>query len=191
MTSTYSLPATLRVVLTPVAACIALYGASANAVASMVETEVPGLYRTMIGDFEVTALSDGTVVLPVDKLLTNTTPGKVDAALGKSFLQASVETSVNRYLINTGDKLVLVDTGGAGLFGPTRGSLVADVKAAGYQPKLVDAVVITPMHLDHFSGLMAGDRLAFPNVTVHADRRLSDHWLATQLGWPSRMQWLL
>jgi hypothetical protein len=33
----------------------------------------------MLGDFEVTALSDGTVKLPVKDLLTNTTPAKVGA----------------------------------------------------------------------------------------------------------------
>ena len=143
----------------------------------MVKTAAPGFYRMMIGDFEVTALSDGTVVLPVDKLLTNTTPGKVDAALGKSFLKAPVETSVNGYLINTGDKLVLVDTGAAGLFGPTLGNLVANLKAAGYQPEQVDAVVITHMHPDHVGGLMAGDQLAFPNATVHADQHDADYWL--------------
>ena len=177
MTSTHSLPAALRVVLTITAACIALYGASANAEAPMVKTAAPGFYRMMIGDFEVTALSDGTVVLPVDKLLTNTTPGKVDAALCKSFLKAPVETSVNGYLVNTGDKLVLVDTGAAGLFGPTLGNLVANLRAAGYQPEQVDAVVITHMHPDHVGGLMAGDQLAFPNATVHADQHDADYWL--------------
>jgi len=36
----------------------------------------PGYYRMMLGDFEITALSDGTVALPVNTLLTNTTPAK-------------------------------------------------------------------------------------------------------------------
>ena len=38
--------------------------------------QAPGFYRMMVGDFEVTALSDGTVALPVDKLLTRTTPAR-------------------------------------------------------------------------------------------------------------------
>ncbi len=152
--------------------------AAAHAEAPMVKTSAPGYYRMMLGDFEVTALSDGTVALPVDKILTNTTPGKVDQALGKSFLKAPLETSVNGYLINTGAKLVLVDTGAAGLFGPTLGNLVANLKAAGYQPEQVDAVVITHMHADHVGGLMAGDKLAFPNATVHADKHDADFWLS-------------
>ncbi|MDO9435801.1 MAG: MBL fold metallo-hydrolase [Hydrogenophaga sp.] len=144
----------------------------------MVKTSAPGYYRMMLGDFEITALSDGTVDLPVDKLLTNTQPGKVTTALNQSFLKAPLETSVNAYLINTGDKLVLVDTGASGLFGPTLGKLQANLKAAGYQPEQVDAVVITHMHADHVGGLMAGDQRAFPNATVHADQHDADFWLS-------------
>jgi glyoxylase-like metal-dependent hydrolase (beta-lactamase superfamily II) len=156
----------------------ALWATAAHAEAPMIKTQAPGFYRMMLGDFEVTALSDGTVELPIDKLLTNTTPGKVDAALAKSFLKAPVETSVNGYLINTGAKLVLVDTGAAGLFGPTLGNLVSNLKAAGYKPEQVDAVVITHMHPDHVGGLMTGGQMAFPNATIHADKHDADYWLS-------------
>ena len=152
--------------------------ASVHAAAPQVKASAPGYFRMMLGDFEVTALSDGTVALPMDKLLTNTTPGKVDKALAKSFLKVPVETSVNGYLINTGSKLVLVDTGAAGLFGPTLGKLVDNLKAAGYTPDQVDAVVITHMHPDHAGGLMNGDKRVFPNATVHADQHDADFWLS-------------
>lgn len=159
-------------------AIVFLLGATAHAGAPMVKTSAPGYYRMMLGDFEITALSDGTVDLPVDKLLTNTQPGKVTTALSQSFLKAPVETSVNAYLINTGNQLVLVDTGAAGLFGPTLGKLIGNLKAAGYQPEQVDAVVITHMHPDHVGGLVAGDQRAFPNATVHADQHDADFWLS-------------
>ena len=149
----------------------------ANAAAPMVKTSAPGYYRMMLGGFEVTALSDGTLSLPVDKLLTNTGNVKVDQALGRTGLKAPVETSVNAYLVNTGDKLILVDTGAASLFGPTLGKLAANLKAAGYQPVLVDEIYITHMHPDHVGGLMAGDKLVFPNATVRADKHDADFWL--------------
>ena len=151
---------------------------AAQAAAPQVKTSAPGYYRMMLGEFEVTALSDGTVSLPVDKLLTNTRPGQVDRALARAALKVPVETSVNGYLINTGAKLVLVDTGAAGLFGPTLGNLAANLKAAGYQPEQVDAVLITHAHPDHVGGLMAGDKLAFPNATVHIDQHDVDFWLS-------------
>ena len=151
---------------------------AAHAAAPQVKTQAPGYYRVMLGDFEVTAVSDGTVALPVDKLLTNTTPGQIDKALKRSFLKPPVETSVNGYLVNTGSKLVLIDTGAAGLFGPTLGNLLANLKAAGYQPDQVDEIYITHMHADHVGGLIADGKLAFPNAIVRADQHDADFWLS-------------
>ena len=160
-----------------VATSVCLLGA-AQAAAPQVKTQAPGYYRVMLGDFEVTALSDGSVALPVDKLLTGTTPAKTQKALARSFLKAPLDTSVNGYLVNTGTKLVLIDTGAAGLFGPTLGNLLVNLKAAGYQPEQVDEIYITHMHADHVGGLMAGDKLAFPNAIVRADQHDADFWLS-------------
>ncbi len=155
-----------------------LLASAAHAAAPQVKTQAAGYYRVMLGEFEVTALSDGTVALPVDTLLTNTTKAKSDKTLARNFLKSPVETSVNAYLINTGTKLVLVDTGAAGLFGPTLGRLAESLKSAGYQPEQVDEIYITHMHPDHVGGLMAGEKMAFPNAVVRADKRDADFWLS-------------
>ena len=155
-----------------------LLASAAHAAAPQVKAQAAGYYRVMLGEFEVTALSDGTVALPVDTLLTNTTKAKSDKTLARNFLKSPVETSVNAYLINTGTKLVLVDTGAAGLFGPTLGRLAESLKSAGYQPEQVDEIYITHMHPDHVGGLMAGEKMAFPNAVVRADKRDADFWLS-------------
>ena len=152
--------------------------APAQAAAPQVKTQAPGYYRVMLGEFEVTALSDGSFALPVDTLLTNTTKSHANQMLARSFLKPTVETSVNGYLINTGAKLVLIDTGAAKLFGPTLGNLADNLKAAGYQPEQVDEVYITHMHGDHVGGLMAGEKMAFPNAIVRADQHDADYWLS-------------
>lgn len=172
--------AALRRALIATASSVILWGSMTPALAAAPQAKfaAPGFFRMMLGNFEITALSDGTVDLPVDKLLTNTTPGKVDQALDKAFLKAPLETSVNGYLINTGTKLVLVDTGAASLFGPTLGKLVSNLKAAGYTPDQVDAVLITHMHPDHVGGLMSEGKLVFANATVHADQHDADFWLS-------------
>ncbi|WP_086920453.1 MBL fold metallo-hydrolase [Variovorax sp. JS1663] len=149
-----------------------------QAAAPFAKEVAPGYYRIMVGDFEVTALSDGTVALPVDQLLTRTTPTQVKKTLARSYLQSPLETSVNGYLVNTGEKLVLIDTGAAGLFGPTLGRLAANLKAAGYQPEQVDEVYITHMHPDHVGGLLADGKPAFPNAIVRADKHDADFWLS-------------
>jgi len=170
-----------RIVRWALAACLAAASAVSWAAAPQPKGQAPGWYRMMVGDFEVTALSDGTVALPVDKLLTNTTPAKVKAALARAYLKPPVETSVNGFLVNTGSKLVLIDTGAAGLFGPTLGNLVNNLKASGYQPEQVDEIYITHMHADHVGGVTSADgQAAFPNAIVRADKREGDFWLSKE-----------
>jgi glyoxylase-like metal-dependent hydrolase (beta-lactamase superfamily II) len=154
-----------------------LFAAPAFAAAPFAKTQGQGYFRTMLGDFEVTAISDGTVDLPVNTLLQEKKE-TVDATLAKAYLKSPLETSDNTYLVNTGTKLVLVDTGAGALFGPTLGKLMANLKASGYQPEQVDEIYITHMHPDHVGGLMAGPNLAFPNAVVRAAKIESDFWLS-------------
>ena len=148
-----------------------------HAEAPMAKSQAPGWYRMKLGQFEVTALSDGSVAMPVDKLLTGIKPATIEQLLARAYLKAPVETSVNGYLVNTGSKLVLIDAGAAGLFGPTLGKLLVNLKASGYQPEQVDEVYITHMHPDHVGGLLEGGKPAFPNAVVRADTREGGFWL--------------
>lgn len=150
----------------------------AEAAAPQLKTQAPGFYRMMLGDFEITALSDGVFDLQTRKMLTDATPTQLDGLLARSFETDAVPTSVNAYLINTGDKLVLVDTGAAKLFGPTLGNLLANFAASGYRPEQVDAILITHMHPDHIGGFMADGNAVFPNATVYADQHDAGIWLS-------------
>jgi glyoxylase-like metal-dependent hydrolase (beta-lactamase superfamily II) len=182
MFRTSLLSSAFRTTLLTAALAVAGFGASvvptpAAAAAPQVKTQAPGFYRVMLGDFEVTAISDGTVTLDVAKLLAEPA-AKTDAALKKSFQASPLETSDNAFLINTGTRLVLVDTGAGALFGPTLGKLLVNLRAAGYQPEQVDDILLTHLHPDHVGGLVANGALAFPNATVHAAKRDADFWLS-------------
>jgi glyoxylase-like metal-dependent hydrolase (beta-lactamase superfamily II) len=155
----------------------AVIGAPAQAAAPMVKTPAPGFYRLMLGKFEITPISDGTVDLPMDKFLKED-PSKTKAELAESFLTVPVETSDNAFLINTGTKLVLVDTGAGALFGPTLGKFVANLKASGYKPEQIDEIYITHFHGDHVGGLVSDGKPVFPNAVVRADRHEADYWLS-------------
>jgi len=157
--------------------CVVVGASSAYAAAPMAKTPAPGYFRIMLGAFEVTALSDGTVDLPVDKLLT-APETDTNKTLTQAFLKAPLETSVNAYLINTGSQLLLVDVGAGTLFGPTLGNLLKNLKASGYSPEQVDAVYITHFHGDHLGGLTLSDARAFPNASVYADKAEADYWLS-------------
>jgi len=165
--------------LLPVTAAAALAiacTAPAFAAGPQLKGQAPGWYRLQLGDFEITALSDGSIDLPVDKLLKQPAE-KTIRTLQNVYLGVPLETSVNAYLVNTGSKIVLVDTGTAGLFGPTAGRVLANLKASGYSPEQVDEIVITHMHGDHIGGASS---TAFPNAQLRVDKRDSDFWLAPE-----------
>ena len=161
-------------------AAIALGGVlTAQATAPMVRTQAPGYYRIMVGDFEVTALLDGTAKLPFKDFMNGITPARLEQALARDFLEDPVEVSVNAFLINTGPKLLLVDTGDAADMEGT-GHLQENLKAAGYDAAQVDEIYITHMHGDHISGLTIKGERAFPNAIVRASRQDADYWLSPE-----------
>jgi glyoxylase-like metal-dependent hydrolase (beta-lactamase superfamily II) len=137
----------------------------------------PGFYRITVGEVEVTVLSDGTVPLPMDHLLTNTTPEFVDQELAASFIKEPYATSVNCFLLNFGSRLVLIDTGAGLTLGPTLNHLMANLRASGYEPDQVDDIFLTHMHIDHEGGLTSSGVPAFPNAVLHADDREANYWL--------------
>ena len=162
---------------TTAAILLGLTASSALAAAPMAQTSAPGYYRFMLGNFEVTALSDGTVDLPVDQLLQEPA-AKTVAALNHAFQKTPQETSDNAYLINTGERLILIDTGAGDLFGPTLGKLMGNLKASGYTAAEVDDILLTHMHPDHIGGLAKNSVIQFPNAIVHAERDEGNYWLS-------------
>ena len=159
------------------ALCALGFAASAHGAAPQVKTQAPGFYRMMLGDFEVTALFDGVLDFSPKELLTHTTRAQVGELLHRSFEGDEVPTSVNAYLINTGDKLVLIDTGAGETFGPGLNKLQSNLRSAGYQPEQVDMVLITHMHPDHLGGLFLEGKRMFPNAIVYAGKADAAFWL--------------
>lgn len=155
------------------------------------KTQVPGYYRLQLGQFEITALYDGAIELD-SKLLKHIGEREKQQLLSRQFLKGpKVQTAVNAYLVNTGSRLILVDTGAAKLFGPGLGNIVDNLKAAGHTPEQVDAVLLTHLHGDHVNGLITADgQAAFPNAEVWSSKADSDYWLSeeTAASAPKEMQ---
>lgn len=165
-------------------ACAALLAvlpaAPASAAPPLAAGASPGYARIMLGGFQITPLSDGTADLPMDQLLRQA-PQATRAALQKDYLTLPLETSTNAFLVNTGTKLVLIDSGAGAFFGPTLGKLGANIRAAGYQPEQVDEIYITHLHPDHVGGLAQEGRRLFPNAVLRAARADSDYWLSKDM----------
>jgi len=169
---------------------VALIAASAETSAEPVSVEArpargwayqqaPGFYRFHLGDFRVTVLSDGTALRSLAKIMSK--PNAVRAAFASSHEPLPVELSINSFLVDTGSKNILVDTGAGELFGPMSGRLIANMRAAGYQPQDVDAILLTHIHGDHSGGLSIRGRRIFPNAFVYIDQRDPAYWLSTRV----------
>ncbi|HEY9280028.1 MAG TPA: MBL fold metallo-hydrolase [Eoetvoesiella sp.] len=147
-------------------------------------TQVPGYYRMMLGDLEVTALYDGAILLDRG-LLKGVTEQDLQDLLAQMFVPTSgsgVQTAVNAYLVNTGKNLILMDAGAAKCFGPTLGSVRDNIRAAGYDAAQIDTVLLTHLHGDHACGIATDDgKIAFPNATVYVDKNEAGFWLNKEI----------
>lgn len=167
-----------RTLLTSLAAATvvpALSGATLSKAAEKPGPLVP-LARIKVGRFEVTALTDGHADMPFD-YFTGRSPAAIEQAAAGMFTagKAGIRLAFNQYLVRDGEQLILIDTGPAGSIGST-GRLPAALGAIGVKPEDIGAVILTHLHFDHISGLVAGGRRAFPNAEVYADRRDVTHW---------------
>lgn len=141
------------------------------------KTQAPGYYRMALGGFEITALSDGTIKLPMADLYRGMSSEDITEYLANHFQDVPTETSVNAYLVNTGERLVLVDAGSNDLMGPRLGKLRENLDASGVAPDQIDDVILTHIHPDHSGGLIFDGQMAFPNAVVHVNEREARFWL--------------
>lgn len=137
----------------------------------------PGHYVVRMGAIQVIALSDGTVPISATELLHGNESNTVQRLLRRAYLNNPVEISINTFLIQTGDRLILVDAGSGDLLGPAHGGkLIASMKTAGFDPNDITDVLITHIHNDHSGGLSRQGKLLFPNATVHINQKEIDYW---------------
>jgi len=82
----------------------------------------PGCHRKVFGGTTATALSDGCLVLPNEALL-GIEPAEAGGPLQAAFRGPAPRTSVNAFLVQSGGRTVLVDTGAGTETHPTLGRL--------------------------------------------------------------------
>lgn len=156
-------------------------GRPALAKAPMISAQAPYFYRFKLGDAQATIVSDGTLPLGDPKSnFTGLSPAEMDRQLADSFLpNDNAVLEQNILVLNTGDRMVLFDTGMGSLklFGSTTGKLMATLRQAGIDPKDIDAVVMSHAHVDHCGGCMADDGSRhFPNAQYYISQADFDYW---------------
>ena len=145
----------------------------ANAAAPVAGKQNAGWYRYKVGEFEVTVVTDGQGSNPLgDSYVVNTPKDSVAKDLEAQFLpKDKVIHTYTPVVINTGSKLVAIDTGlGLGTYAQSKGALGqyhANLKAAGIDANTIDVVIISHFHGDHINGLIGPDnKPMFPNAEI-------------------------
>ena len=140
----------------------------------------PAFYRFKLGSYELTALYDGIWNRPLDdKFVRNAAFSDVQQALADNFLPTDkLPLPFTALLVNTGAKLVLIDTGTAGQMSPTAGSMLDNLAAAGVSPQAIDAIAISHFHPDHINGIKTKENtLVFPNAEINVPAPEWKYWM--------------
>ena len=179
VTRRYLLAGASAAALAPLAAAL-----PTQAAAPIAGKQAPGFYRYKVGTFEVTVVTDGANRMPLtDNFVANVTKDDVNAALAAAYMEKDVFVGpYNPIVINTGAKLVLIDTGtGEAAYASTKGQsgqLLTNIAAAGIDPAAIDAVIISHYHGDHVNGLLKADNsLAFPNAEILVPAAEHKFWM--------------
>lgn len=149
----------------------------AHAAAPLSHEQAPAFYRSRIGDIELTAVSDGYGTFPkIAGFVHNASDAEVSAALAEQFLPTDrVQIPFTTLVVNTGGRLVLIDTGNGDLAAPTSGTWMRNFRAAGFTPEAVDMIILSHFHGDHVNGVRLKDGTA---VFPHAEIKVSAPELA-------------
>ncbi len=159
----------------------------AFAKAPMLNTRSPAFYRFNIGGMEATVISDGPLNFPdAGKIFRGAPDAEIRKMLTDDFLPPdTVRMEQNILVVNTGDKLVMFDTGILSMKpqNAPSGRILGSLAEAGIDPKDIDAIVLTHPHIDHAGGIMSADgktRL-FPNAQIYTTEADFKFWTNEQL----------
>ena len=161
------------------AACAAL-AHPAGATAPISKAQGPGAYRYRLGDYQLTALYDGTWFLPIDEhFVRNAGGAAVNEALAAAFLPPNVlPITFTALMVNTGKKLILIDTGTAGQITDSAGFMNGNLSAVGIAPGAIDTILISHFHPDHINGIKSkdGDKV-FANAEIFVPEPEWTYWM--------------
>jgi glyoxylase-like metal-dependent hydrolase (beta-lactamase superfamily II) len=140
------------------------------------QQQIPGVYHRRVGSITVTAISDGYLDGTLD-VLRNISQEDARQILTDAFRPAR-RTAVNAFLIRTGDRCALMETGSGNYLLPTAGKVLANLAAAAAHPTAIDTILLTHMHPDHSAGLTdpATGRAHFPNAELVVHENEPRHW---------------
>src|SRR5260221_12062079 len=91
-----------------------------------------GFYRMRIGTIDIIALSDGTAGFEVLEMLSK--PKEAEKLLAKAYVKSPVDASVNAFLIQLGQRQILVGTGSGRHLWPKLNKMPVTLEDVGISP---------------------------------------------------------
>ena len=158
--------------------------APALARAPQVVKAQPSFYRFKLGAMEITVVSDGTLAFPAETLWGDRAEDARGLLTSTFHTPRPVGLQINTVLVNTGDKLVLIDAGcGVDKFQNTTGGLLGNLAAAGYAPGDIDMILFTHFQFDHLWGISDRENasLLFPSAEFVASETEVAFWSDPEL----------
>jgi glyoxylase-like metal-dependent hydrolase (beta-lactamase superfamily II) len=154
-----------------------------------------GSYQFDLGSFRCVCVSDGAFNYPLESFFANVPREEIQEPLRQHDLPTEqIITPYTLLVVDTGQRLVLVDTG-AGTLGAHAAALFPNVdhsttvtatllnnlKALGIEPSDIDTVFITHAHPDHIGGTLdeAGN-LVFGDARYFISRDEWDFWTSEE-----------
>ena len=143
------------------------------------------MYRTSLGDFELTVVSDGTYFLDGGAFF-GVVPKTMWSKKAAPDEQNRLEAGLNSLLVRTGEKNILIETG-IGNKLPDKlvqiykqpAKLLDNLHTAGVAPEEIDIVINTHLHFDHcgWNTVRRGDQIVatFPNAKYYVQRKEWEH----------------
>lgn len=128
-----------------------------------------------IGEFSVTAISDGYLFASLD-LLSNIDSMEASKLQQDAGVSDPSSIHINCYLVRGRGRTILIDAG-AGGFKQWGGKLIANLALAGVQPSDIDTILLTHAHPDHVGGLLdSSGEAAFPDAELVIHQREVFFW---------------
>lgn len=150
-----------------------------------------GPYMFKQGAYDVTVVSDGTLLLPTSIIDSGGKPEEVVKLLGAMVQGDKAQFEASPLLLKSGSEMILMDTGAGGGFQPTAGKILESLKSAGVDPSAITKVIFTHAHPDHCWGTIGKDgKPVFANASFHMGETEWNFWTAADLGskMPKEMQ---
>ena len=162
------------------AATAAALPQAALATAPVAGKQAPAFYRYKVGSYELTAIHDGVWMRDIDNTFVRNAPW---AAVQKAMEDAQMAPGklaipFTTLVVNTGSKLILIDTATGGQLAPTASSFGDNLAAAGIDPKQIDTVLISHFHPDHINGIKTKDNaVVFQNAEIKVPAAEWAYWM--------------